>query len=172
MTSRFIILLLLTSNYMLKAQNFVADATAKWDNSNEYIMEIANIMPDELYDFRPTGEEMSFQEQLIHMAGNMVRLSQAYLSYTDREPPQRIKSENAQPSDVKEYLKLAYSFSRSAIESQDEESLNIIAENFFAGPKTRRQIIFLMNDHLAHHRGQVIVYLRLNQLKPPSYKGW
>ncbi|GAA5220536.1 hypothetical protein GCM10025777_11660 [Membranihabitans marinus] len=157
---------------MVNAQNFVADATTKWDNSYEYIMEIAEIMPDELYDFRPTGEEMSFQEQLIHMAGNMVRLSHAYLSFSELEPPERIKAENADPSEVKQYLKAAYSFSRSAIESQDETSLNKMANNFFAGPKSRRQIIFLMNDHLAHHRGQVIVYLRLNQLKPPSYKGW
>jgi uncharacterized damage-inducible protein DinB len=30
----------------------------------------------------------------------------------------------------------------------------------------------LMHDHHTHHRGQIIVYLRLNGLKPPKYVGW
>jgi uncharacterized damage-inducible protein DinB len=43
---------------------------------------------------------------------------------------------------------------------------------FFAGPKARRQILILMHDHQSHHVGQLIVYLRLNGIKPPAYVGW
>ena len=43
---------------------------------------------------------------------------------------------------------------------------------FFAGPMSKRQILVLMNDHLTHHRGQMIVYVRLKGVKPPAYKGW
>lgn len=51
----------------------------KWQNSMEYTLEVANMMPDSLYDFRPTPEEMTFGEQLQHMAQNMTWLATSYL---------------------------------------------------------------------------------------------
>ncbi|MGK0251702.1 MAG: putative damage-inducible protein DinB, partial [Gammaproteobacteria bacterium] len=43
---------------------------------------------------------------------------------------------------------------------------------FFAGPKSRMQILNLLQDHVTHHRGQLIVYLNLNSIEPPQYSGW
>ena len=43
---------------------------------------------------------------------------------------------------------------------------------FFAGPKSKLQILNLLQDHVTHHRGQLIVYLNLNDIKPPKYRGW
>ena len=43
---------------------------------------------------------------------------------------------------------------------------------FFAGPKSKLQILNLMQDHVTHHRGQIIVYLNLNNMIPPKYSGW
>jgi len=35
--------------------------------------------------------------------------------------------------------------------------------------RTKRQILLLLADHITHHRGQMLVYMRLNGLKPPRY---
>jgi uncharacterized damage-inducible protein DinB len=43
---------------------------------------------------------------------------------------------------------------------------------FFAGRMNKLQIINLLNDHQTHHRAQMLVYLRLNGIKPPEYVGW
>ena len=43
---------------------------------------------------------------------------------------------------------------------------------FFAGEKTKLQILNLLQDHVTHHRGQLIVYLNLNNIEPPTYVGW
>ena len=43
---------------------------------------------------------------------------------------------------------------------------------FFAGPKSKLQILNLMQDHVTHHRAQILVYLNLNQIQPPKYVGW
>jgi uncharacterized damage-inducible protein DinB len=40
------------------------------------------------------------------------------------------------------------------------------------GSSTKNRILNLMDNHLAHHRGQMIVYLRLKGIEPPSYVGW
>jgi uncharacterized damage-inducible protein DinB len=34
---------------------------------------------------------------------------------------------------------------------------------FFVGPKSKLQILNLMQDHHTHHRAQILVYLNLNQ---------
>lgn len=52
----------------------------KWENAKVYTLGIAALMPEEYYDFKPTPEEMSFKEQLVHTAQNMQWLSTAYLS--------------------------------------------------------------------------------------------
>ena len=43
---------------------------------------------------------------------------------------------------------------------------------FFAGEKTKLQLLNLLQDHVSHHRGQLIVYLNLNNIEPPKYVGW
>ena len=35
--------------------------------------------------------------------------------------------------------------------------------------RTKRQIFLLLTDHITHHRGQMLVSLRLNGLVPPRY---
>ncbi len=57
------------------------------------------------------------------------------------------------------------------IETMDENKLQEI-EDVWYGKSTRYQIANIMDNHLSHHRGQMVVYLRLKNIKPPSYLGW
>jgi len=41
--------------------------------------------------------------------------------------------------------------------------------DYFGLNRTKRQIFLLLADHITHHRGQMLVYLRLNGLVPPRY---
>ncbi len=34
------------------------------------------------------------------------------------------------------------------------------------------QFLNLIEDHQTHHRAELLVYLRLNNIKPPEYIGW
>ena len=142
----------------------------KWKNSMEYTLEIAELMPDSLYDFKPTDEEMSFGEQLLHMGENMTWLSQVYMMNNTTFMMEN-KEQPFLASDIKKEIEDAYAL---AMQAHKEVDINRLDDkmDFFAGPKTVRQIIHLMHDHATHHRGQLIVYLRLNGIKPPKYRGW
>ncbi|GAC1709173.1 MAG: hypothetical protein NVS9B7_27640 [Flavisolibacter sp.] len=72
--------------------------------------------------------------------------------------------------DVIKSLRNAYDEGLKAHNISSDQLNEIV--NFFAGPKTKRQILILMHDHQAHHVGQLIVYLRLKGIKPPEYIGW
>ncbi len=157
-------------------QAYLDELAAKWDNASTYTLEIAEIMPDSAYMYRPTEEQRSFRAQLLHTAGNMIWLSQNYLGHKvdgfDFQARRELWDEgDLNKEQTIEELKFALDFARDAIASFDPEQLEETVE-FFAGPMTKRQILMLLNDHHTHHRGQMIVYIRLKGLTPPRYSGW
>lgn len=152
------------------AQNETVEAfLEKWENSKNYLIEIAMAMPEDKYDFKPTEREMSFGAQLIHIKGNMDWLSTSYFTV---EKFDKKKDENVYSKDeIITMLETSFNNVSEIIKNTEPESLNEKVE-FFAGPKTRLQILNLLQDHVTHHRGQLIVYLNLNEIMPPKYIGW
>ena len=59
--------------------SYLADYQKRWANATDYTIEMAELMPAEEYDFRPTEEVNSFKEQLLHMMENMSWLSASSL---------------------------------------------------------------------------------------------
>ena len=41
--------------------------------------------------------------------------------------------------------------------------------DYFGSDRTKRQVLMLLADHITHHRAQMLVYMRLNAIKPPRY---
>ena len=153
----------------LNAQKTIKSAfLIKWENSKNYLIEIAKSMPQDAYSFKPTDRQMSFQEQLLHIRSNMVWLSETYFMKNGE------KSEKIEPNTKEEVIThLTASFNKvsNIIKTISEEDLTTEVE-FFAGPKSKLQILNLLQDHVTHHRGQLIVYLNLNTIEPPKYRGW
>ncbi len=141
----------------------------KWENSKEYLIGIAEAMPEAHYDFKPTERQMSFKEQLLHIKGNMDWLSNTYFTEVkfDRSTSEQPKTKQ----ETIEILKAAFESAYAIIEATPEEKFTDVVK-FFAGPKSKIQILNLLQDHVSHHRGQTIVYLNLKDVEPPSFVGW
>jgi uncharacterized damage-inducible protein DinB len=141
----------------------------KWENSKNYLIAIAEVLPEEHYDFKPTERQMSFKEQLVHIKGNMDWLSNSYFTETEFK-----REKTAFPETKAETIVLlseAFDATLSIIKNTREEDLATTVD-FFAGPKSKLQILNLLQDHVTHHRGQLVVYLNLNNVAPPKYVGW
>lgn len=147
---------------------FMDAAIRKLRNSKEYTLKVANLMPENKYSFKPNPEEMNFGEQILHIASNLGWLSSSFLKSSTNPIS---KSEILNKPDLINKLTLAYNFSLNVLEHFDRRQLSDTV-SFFAGPMNKLQIINLINDHQTHHRGQLLVYLRLNGIKPPDYIGW
>jgi uncharacterized damage-inducible protein DinB len=141
----------------------------KWENAKAYTLKMAALMPEEDYSFKPVPEEMSFREQLLHIAKNMQWLSSSYLLSENKIQIKdtAIKDKAA----VLQVLSESYDMATLIHKKVPPKRLDD-AVFFFAGAMTRRQILILMHDHQTHHAGQLIVYLRLKGIKPPEYVGW
>ena len=141
----------------------------KWENGKNYLIGIAEAMPEENYNFKPTERQMSFKEQLVHIKENMDWLSNSYFTESGYD---RTKTElPVTKAETILILTQAFDSALQIIENASEESLTETVE-FFAGPKSKIQILNLLQDHVTHHRGQLVVYLNLKNVEPPGYSGW
>jgi len=168
MKKLILILFVLNFNFMTGQELVKTVFLEKWENSKTYLIEVAQAMPEEEYSFKPTEREMSFTEQIQHICENMLWLSKSYIS------PINSQEINTKVTSKKELLALIdLSFSTSANRVSQLSDLDLSQKvDFFAGQKNKLQILNLMQDHVTHHRGQLIVYLNLNSIKPPRYTGW
>jgi len=143
--------------------------SAKWKNAKTYALKVAELMPEEKYNFKPVPDEMTFGEQLLHIAQNMNWLSSAYLlgSKQNNKSDAKVLSKQS----IINTISTAYDSALAVHYRLTPKQLDEVVP-FFAGPKSRRQILILMHDHQTHHIGQLIVYLRLKGIKPPEYVGW
>ncbi len=151
------------------SDSLLAQAGRKWNNAKAYTLGVAMQMPDADYNYKPVPEEMSFKQQLLHIAQNINWLSTAYLLSPAKTPD--IDTATNTKAAVLQIVSDAYDRALTAQQQLTAQQLDEVVP-FFAGPMSRRQILFLLHDHQTHHVGQLIVYLRLNGFKPPPYVGW
>jgi len=173
----FISLFLFGFNSFSQTQSaFVKDALSKWKGMKSYTLAVAEAMPEAKYDYKPTPEEMTFGFQFVHMAGNMYFLSAKLIRGI--EPPIDINAVLARANQGKmskkeiiDLISNAFDYTEQTIAQLTDKTLEEELD-YWGGHSTKRKIVFLLNDHQTHHRGQLVVYLRLNGIKPPAYIGW
>ena len=173
MLRRISFLVLLYSFLILSGLNaqsgFLEDYKLKWKNVTDYTLEFAHAMPEDYYGYTPTPVEMTYREQLKHIAGNMLWLCSSFLEgdATSIDPSKAGDSKK----EIILMLEKTFAYANGTIGGLTEKDLDETVE-FFAGKMTRRRIMFLLTDHVTHHRGQLVVYLRLKNVEPPNYRGW
>jgi len=141
----------------------------KWEGACDYTKEVVEKMPEEAFGHRPREAMMSFEEQVLHLCRNANWLCTAYL---EGEPHSAdLKATGYGKNELLAILDELKAKTTAAIAALQEKGLEE-KRDFFAGPINTRQILLLMHDHMTHHRGQLVVYLRLQGRKPPPYRGW
>jgi uncharacterized damage-inducible protein DinB len=163
-------LIMMMASVIVSGQDsFLSDYKMKWKNAAEYTLEFARAMPEDYYAYTPMPVEMTFREQIKHIAGNMVWLSSSYLdgSKTHIDPTRAGNTKK----EIVAMLEKAFEYASQTIDGLTEKELNESVD-FFAGKMSKRRILLLMTDHVTHHRGQLVVYLRMKGVEPPKYVGW
>ena len=155
-------------NSVLDVPEFVRD----WQISKQFTLDVASAMPADLYSFRPNPEEMTFGEQMVHIAGSNVY---RFHEITGIEPPFPFDPAKPPASDKQTVLKF--------LDQSFEYVLNVLPritpeqlQHTWHIPSWKgrndpdgRAMILNMFVHTAHHRAQCEVYMRAKGIKPPDY---
>jgi uncharacterized damage-inducible protein DinB len=144
-----------------------------WKISKQFTLDVANAMPAEFYNFKPNVEEMTFGEQMAHIAGaNVFRFQQI----TGIQPP--FKFDPAKPvatdkDSVMKMLEQSFDYVITVLPQIAPEQLrrtwHIPSWQGRTDPDGRAMILNML-VHTAHHRAQCEVYLRIKGIKPPDYR--
>ncbi|MEN7546366.1 DinB family protein [Rapidithrix thailandica] len=144
-----------------------------WQRAKTYTLDVAEAMPGEQYNYRPAEGVMTFQEHLLHLVKNFAAL-QAYVSGDRDTPLHHLPLENLNKRETIEAVTQAFDFVTALIEKTPDNELKEKVDDFFAKEAymDKQGIFELMRNHCTHHRGALVIYLRMHGVQPPRYKGW
>ena len=145
----------------------LADA---WNRSERMTLINVEQMPSESFTFKYTDDAMTFAEQwrhcVIYTCGQLSGETGLKNPYSKVKLPVQMTKDHV----IKE-LKNMYSFIQKSIEELSGEKL--LANCYFAGKSiTVWRLFYALENHIIHHRGQCVVYLRLNGVVPKGFYGW
>lgn len=136
-----------------------------WKTSKKYVLALAEQMPAADYSFKPNPAEMSFGEQMAHIAGSN---SYFFATLSGQKDPLG-KPANFEKATVIKMLNDSYDFVISAMGTIKHDTMMKTFDGE-GGKMTGMEMMLLAVDHTAHHRGQCIVYLRAKNIKPADYQ--
>jgi DinB superfamily len=135
----------------------------------------AEAMPEDKYSFAPTGGEFkgvrTFVQQVKHVATVNYLVAASIL---EEKPPVDVSNENGPDSvktkaDAMKYLKDSFAYVHKAVATINEGNLlTPIKSPFGEGMTTRLGMATLIVGHCFDHYGQMVEYLRMNNMVPPA----
>jgi len=134
----------------------------RWTRTRKMAIGVAEAMPPVQYAF-PHRKSNWFGEQISHVVQTNYSFC-AGLKDTVAPPRQAVTEKDA----LVKALADSFDYCAAAIASISGEQM----ERLHSSPDGRlngRELMLALYVHLAHHRGQQEVYLRIKGIKPPPY---
>jgi uncharacterized damage-inducible protein DinB len=122
--------------------------------------------PESNIDFRPAPKSRSVREQMEHQVQSEGRWMKEMLGVDTGDPNPSTKTAAAFIEKYRSDARRRLEIMRSKPETWWEETAN-----FFDVKRSRAWIFTRRMQHSTHHRGQLIVYLRVLGLRVPSVYG-
>ena len=147
------------------APSLAKEIAASFQRASTEILDVAEAMPAEKYGYKPTPEISSFGEQLVHVAGITQRFVDTAKG-TKTEAPHHAATTKPE---IMELLKKTFQNAQDAINPLTDAQL-MEPVKFPFGDRTVTRATFWQGPlyQIRNHHGQLVVYLRMNGIVPPT----
>ena len=148
------------------APGFLAPAKATWESTRNLVLGIAEVMPEDKYDFKPTAGVRSFRDTVIHLSGENYLFFGRVAGENLANPAETLKGRD----ELLKALRESYDYGSKVWAGLTEEKALEMIE--VRGQKVQRwsAILAAIQDNMNHY-GNLVVYVRLNGLVPPRSAG-
>ena len=136
-----------------------------WEQLTGYITTAAAELPESTYAYRPTPEVRSFGQLVGHVAGAQYLICGAAMGDPPREEDE-IERTRTSKADLLAALKASTEYCARAYQQTDRAAQG--STKLFGQERTRLFALGLNATHNAEHYGNMVTYLRLNGIVPPS----
>jgi hypothetical protein len=134
---------------------------------------LAEVMPEDKYSFTPSRGNFagvrSFGEQVKHVAcANFAFFNEI----EGKTPPEHCEKGGPNPAKSKaelvQYLRDSFDYGHRVLATINQKNALARADGPYGGPNTKLGLAVTAVWHIADHYGQLVPYLRMNGIVPPS----
>jgi uncharacterized damage-inducible protein DinB len=133
--------------------------------SRDFTLKVADQMPDADYGFKLTAPQMSFGEQMVHLA----QAAEYFLSPFSGEKPSPQKPASTSKTDVMAFVRRSF---EASIERVSKLTPEQISKSYKSeeGTMSGQELLMGLLDHTTHHRASAEMYLRAKGITPAEYQ--
>lgn len=136
-----------------------------YSQSKSDVLKSAEEMPEENYSFRPAETVRTFGQLVAHVADAQYEFCSAVVG--DGKQPPGIEKSKTSKADIIAALKDAFSYCDQAYNSMtDAQAAQVV--KFFGRSAAKITILDFNSAHNMEHYGNMVTYLRIKGLVPPS----
>jgi uncharacterized damage-inducible protein DinB len=143
----------------------VAILKSQAETIRSLVLRTAEKVPENLYDFKPTPDVRSIGALLGHIAdGNNLICGLAATGKTNVDQSNEKKTTRA---DLVAALKASYAACDKVFAGTTDGNATTPVD-FFGDKQTRLGLLAFSNSHMWEHYGNLVTYMRLKNIVPPS----
>lgn len=171
MSSRMVVFTLACAGLLLasrpaQAQFDIKSVVVKHlTTSRDFTLKVAEQMPEADYGFKLTAPQMSFGEQMAHLASDQANLLAPFT--TARPAPS--KPASMSKKDVIAFVRQQYDQSIALVSKLTAAQIERSYPGF-GTPMTGLELLMFVLDHSTHHRASAEMYLRAKGIAPAEYE--
>ena len=137
-----------------------------WTQQESTMVAIADAMSEDKFGYKSTPPQRSYGEQVMHV----VQVNQALLGTLGAKTPgPSINMKATSKADIMQALRQSYDYGEAVFkEFNDAAWTQAVMGPRFMGQATRVRIANFAMTHTMDIYGQMVVYLRLNNIVPPA----
>jgi uncharacterized damage-inducible protein DinB len=136
-----------------------------YNQSKNNVLKSAEEMPEENYSFKPEATVRSFGQLVAHVADAQYEFCSAVVG--DGKQPPGIEKSKTSKAEIIAALKEAFSYCDQAYNGMtDAQAAEVV--QFFGHKASKLTILDFNSGHNMEHYGNMVTYLRIKGLVPPS----
>lgn len=140
-----------------------------WTGQKEQLSAIADAMPEDMWGFRPTPQQRTYGEQVMHVAEINVKLL-GLVGGSATAPTFSADAATSKAASI-QALQQSYDYAIELLNGFTDEQVLETVNAAFMGESSRARVFWFLLGHSMDTYGQMAVYLRLNGIVPPASRG-
>src|SRR5262245_46122558 len=147
------------------APTITKEMAASFQRASNDILDVAEAMPAEKYSYKPTAEMSTFSDQLVHVAG----IVQRFVDTSKGVKTEATHHGAMGKPEVIALLKKSFQGGQDSI-AQLSDSQLLETVKFPFGDRMVTRYTYWQGPlyQIRNHHGQLVVYLRMNGIVPPT----
>jgi len=154
---------------MQAANPSIGSIKATHDQVKGYVIAAAAKVPEDVYAFKPTPEVRSMGQLFGHIADANFGICAA--ASGQKPTMSDIEKTKTTKADLQAALEASFKFCDAAYAGLTDTSINETVKFFLPGTNTRLGVLSFNNAHTFEHYGNIVTYMRLKGMVPPSTQG-